>query len=575
MCSIYGIIYYKNHPKKYIEKEIQIMSLKTVHRGPDENEVEYFANGAIGMNRLSIIGPEDKKAMVQNSEDIYSVFNGEITNYKEISNNLSIDVMCDSEVILPMYKKYGEDFATKLGGMFSIAIYNSKENKLSLWRDALGVKPLYYYSNKDCFIFASEIKAIYSVLKKKPKINYECIDNILRYAFNPGENTAFCGIKKVMPGQKLTVCNGVVEKEKYWSLKKNKEYVFNEKENKKHKEELKDLLIKVVNENAYSDVPGGVFLSGGLDSSLIAAIMYKDKNTKYGVPISIRFSPNGVDDEKYVNMLEKLFNKKVEWVDITPEIARNTLEELVKFLDEPLENATHVGTYLMAKRARELGLKTVITGDGSDELFIGYERQECWIKNENAKDIYPSLSWIIPKSDINKLYNNKLKNALQHRKYIPENTDNINDALLYERGERLPEYHNMRLDRMTMAHSIEAKVPFEDVRIADYTFNLSIEELMQGERKGFLKDIATEYLPKELVYRKKAIFPSLPNEWISGDGINWAKRILLKRNSKIRKIINVKELKKYIDEHATGQKKHGKALWAIITLELWLQNLEK
>lgn len=573
MCSIYGIVYNKNHPKKYIEKNMEVMSLKTIHRGPDENEVKYFENAAIGMNRLSIIGPEDKKAMVQKSEDICSVFNGEITNYKELSNNLSIDIKCDSEVILPMYRKYGQDFVNQLGGMFSIAIYNSKENELTLWRDALGVKPLYYYSNKDCFIFASEIKAIYAVLKKKPKLNYECIDNILRYAFNPGENTAFCGIKKVMPGQKVTVRNGVIKKEKYWELKKNSEYVFNEDKNNIHKKELKELLNKVVLENAYSDVPGGVFLSGGLDSSLVAAMMYKDKNTKYGVPISIRFSPNGVDDEKYVSMLEKAFEKKVEWVDITPEVARNTLEELVKYLDEPLENATHVGTYLMAKKARELGLKTVITGDGSDELFIGYERQECWKKNNNPKEIYPSLSWIIPKNEIDKLYNNRFKKIIKDRKYIPENIDNIDDALIYERGERLPEYHNMRLDRMTMAHSIEAKVPFEDVRIANYTLNLSVDELMQGERKGFLKEIATEYLSEELVYRKKAIFPSLPNEWISGDGIKWAKKILLKRNSKIRKLMNMKELRKYIDEHATGFAKHGKALWAIITLELWLENL--
>ena len=575
MCSIYGIVYYKNHHKNYIEEKMKKMSLVTIHRGPDENEVKYFENAAIGMNRLSIIGPDDDKVMVQNSKDIYSVFNGEITNFKELCKDITADVKCDSEVIIPLYEKYGDDFVKQLGGMFSIAMYNSKENSLSIWRDALGVKPIYYYSDKDCFIFASEIKAIYEVLDNKPEINYNCIDNILRYAFNPGKGTAFCNIKKVMPGQKISVANGKITEEYYWNLRKNKKYNFNQIDNDAHKHQLKNLLQKIVAENTYSDVPGGIFFSGGLDSSIVDALSLKDLNSNYKVPISIRFLPNGVEDEKYAALLEKILDTKIEWVDITPELARKTLEELVKYLDEPLENATHIGTYLMSKKAKELGLKTVITGDGSDELFIGYERQECWFKYDNPKDIYPSLSCIIPKDDCDNLYNQDFKKIVKNNGHFQEQVDNIDDALLYERGERLPEYHNMRLDRMTMAHSIEAKVPFEDVRLADFSFNISIEELMHGTRKGMLKEVAKEWLPEEFVYRPKAIFPSLPNEWISGEGIDWAKSILLKDNCKIKSIFDMDKLKVYIEEHAKGEKKHGKQLWAIITLELWLQNLEK
>lgn len=481
MCSIYGIMYYKNHPKNYIEEKVKKMSSKTIHRGPDGREVKYFENGAIGMNRLSIIGPDDKKAMVQEYEDIYSVFNGEITNFKELSEDLSINVNCDSEVILPLYNKCGDDFVKQLGGMFAIAMYNSGKKSISLWRDALGVKPLYYYSDKDCFIFASEIKAIYAVLDKKPEINNTCIDNILRYAFNPGSQTIFCGIKKVMPGQKITVANGEIQEEFYWKLKKNNKYKFSQENCNTHSNELSDLLQKVIKENSYSDVPGGIFFSGGLDSSLITAMMFRDFNSNYKVPISIRFLPNSVEDEKYIDMFEIAFNQKVEWVDITPELARQTLEELVKYLDEPLENPTHVGTYLMSKRAKELGLKTVITGDGSDELFIGYKRQECWFKNKKPKEIYPSLSCIIPKEQCNKLYNKKFKKLIKNNKCPQEHVDNIDDALILERGERLPEYHNMRLDRI---------------------------------------------------------------------------------------------LKKYIDKQSKGKAKYGRQLWAIITLELWLENLE-
>lgn len=435
-----------------------------------------------------------------------------------------------------------------------------------------GVKPLYYYSNNEYFIFASEIKAIYATMDYKPELDYNAIDNILRYAFNPGRNTTFYEIKKVLPGEKIIVYDGNIKFERYWELKPNRDY--KEINSKDRIENFRELINEIVRENTYSDVKGGFFLSGGLDSSIVTAIAMQDKNSNYNVPISIRFLPNSVDDEKYVNILEKDFGRKVEWVDITPEIARNSLEELIKFIDEPLENPTHVGTYLMSKRARELGLKTVITGDGADELFIGYERQECWLKYKNPKEIYPSLSWKIPKKEMELLYNKDLLEKLKNKKYIPENISNMQQALFYERSERLPEYHNMRLDRMTMAYGIEAKVPFQDYRIADYSFKLSIEELMKNTRKGWLKEVAKAWLSDEIIYRKKSIFPSLPNEWIADSGIKWCKNILLDSNSKINMYFCKNTLENLIKEHSTNKVKHGKELWALIVLELWLRNLQ-
>ncbi len=576
MCSIYGIIYFKSCPKNVLETRMKKMSTKTIHRGPDVNEIKYFDNASIGMNRLSVIGPNYKKAMIQNEGQFYSIFNGEITNYKELGNELHIDPQCDSEIILPLYKKYNKSFVKKLGGMFSIALYDDYAKEFTLWRDPLGVKPLYYYMNNDFFIFASEIKAIYSAIDKKPELNYNAIDNILRYGLNPGNTTAFHEIKKVLPGEMVTIKNGNLKAEKYWSLKNNIEYTQLQEEEKQIKvENFKKLITTVMYENSYSDTQGGFFLSGGLDSSLATAISLQNDNSNYNKLISIRFLPNGVDDEKYVKIFENYFNKKVEWVNITPEIARNTLEDLIKFIDEPLANPTHVGTYLMAKRAKELNLKTIITGDGADELFIGYERQECWKKYNNAKAIYPSLSWIISKSDIETLYNKDFLSSIKNKKYIPETISNMEDALLYERGERLPEYHNMRLDRMTMAHGIEAKVPFQDYRIAEYSFELSIEELMQGTRKGWLKEIARSWLPDDIIYRKKSIFPSLPSEWISADGgVQWAKNILLDNDSKINAFINKNILENWIYEHSINKAKRGKELWALITLELWLRNLK-
>ena len=375
----------------------------------------------------------------------------------------------------------------------------------------------------------------------------------------------------------ITIYNGKIENEKYWNLKNNAEYINHDKIYKQNQiNDLQDILKNIVQENAMSDVKGGFFLSGGLDSSLLTAIVLKEKfKSNYKIPISIKFIPNGVEDEKYVKILENYFNTKIEWVQITNDIARNTLEELIKYLDEPLENPTHVGTYLMAKKARELGLKTVITGDGSDEFFIGYKRQVAWINDKNAKENYPSLNQIISKQNMEKLYKKDILNKLKNKSYIPENVKNMQEALFYERGERLPEYHNMRLDRMTMAYGIEAKVPFEDVRLAEFSLNISIEDLMRKERKGLLKEVSKKWLLDDVIYRKKSIFPSLPDEWISEEsGINWAKNILLNENALIKQYFNQNVIKEFIEDHEKNKIKYGRELWALIVLELWFQNLK-
>lgn len=575
MCSIYGIICYKECFKNSLEDKMIKMLEKTIHRGPDGNEIVYFPCAAIGMNRLSIIGIDNNNAMVQNYEQLYSVLNGEIANYKEFKQEVFQDVQCDSEIILPMYKKYGKYFVKKLGGMFSIAIYDKQINSICLWRDPLGIKPLYYYSNSQYFVFASEIKAIYAIIDNGFDIDYNAIDNILRYGFNSGRNTVFHRIKKVLPGEMVTFCDGNIKCEKYWELKSNRRYIEQtEKEKKEKIEEFRELVKRILREYLYSDVKGGFFTSGGLDSSLLTAIAFQDRSSHYTVPLSIRFLPHSVDDEKYVKILENYWNQTIEWVDITPGIARNTLEELIQFIDEPLGNPNHIGTYLMSKRSKELGVKTIITGDGADEFFVGYERQENWVRSEREKKLYSSLSWVFSKSDIDLLYNADFQKVFKNKKYIPETVSNIEEALLYERGERLPEYHNMRLDRMTMAHGIEAKVPFQDYRIVEYTLGLSIKELMLGTRKGWLKEVAGGWLPEDIIYRKKQIFPSLPNEWIAGEGIEWAKDILLDSKNKINILFEKKKLEDFMEKYATKKVEYGKNLWALITLELWMRNLE-
>lgn len=302
-------------------------------------------------------------------------------------------------------------------------------------------------------------------------------------------------------------------------------------------------------------------------------------SSRYTQPISLRFLPNPVADEEYAKLLEAYLKKKFEWVTVSDSLARAALEELIPFLDEPLENPIHVGTYLMAKRARELGIKTVITGDGSDEFFLGYERHTHWFKNPNPAASYPSLCWTMRPEEADQLYPPLAKESIRPMidgfgREIEPILD-MTSALQFERMERLTQYHNMRLDRMTMAHGIEAKVPFQDHRIIEYSLRIPPHILIGRTGKEWLQEAARPYLPEEIINRKKVMFPSLPDQWLSDEGSKWAAEILLDSDARIHKWVRPDVLEKYIDEHAHETHLRGKLLWALLTQELWLQNLKK
>ncbi|OPH47987.1 asparagine synthase (glutamine-hydrolyzing) [Paenibacillus ferrarius] len=576
MCSIYGMMFFEPVHPDTLKAKMEKMAEVSQHRGPDQSEIVVLDQVAIGMNRLSIISPEENSTVQKDRyQKRYAVLNGEIVNYRKLQGMLANKPTqnCDSAVILPLYEEYGRDFITKLAGMFAISIYDEKSGTLQLWRDPLGIKPLYYYFSNECVIFASEIKMIYAVMDEKPMVEFSAVDHILRYRLHPSSTTAFKGICKVLPGETIVVKDRKLTKERYWSLQPNQ----NVYDDKYGIEQFRELFIQVIRENCYADVPGGFFTSGGLDSSLVTAVALREKMSSYQQPISIRFSPNSVIDEKYGAVLEAYLGKKFEWVTITDELARQTLWDLSHYLDEPLENPIHVGTYLMAKRAKEMGLKSVLTGDGSDEFFLGYERHAIWFNHPNPAAGYSALHWTMRPEDATQLYKPHSK-ALVKTMVNGDNQSiepfrDMTHALLYERGERLPEYHNMRLDRMTMAHGIEAKVPFLDHRIVEFSLNIPTNKLIGIEGKEWLKNVASKWLPSDLIHRQKVLFPSLPNQWLSGKGGEWAASILLDSSAKVTDYLERSVMEQYMKQHMTGEVERGKLLWALLSLELWFQNI--
>lgn len=576
MCGIHEIIHSKNTTSAQLKNEMNMMLNQTKHRGPDQSEVAIFGNrAAIGMNRLSIVAPNKSSTIQKSDSGNYLVFNGEIVNHTELRKELKNppSQRSDSTIILPMLEEQGQDAIKKLAGMFAIGLYNLPNNTLQLWRDQLGIKPLYFHQSKEEIIFSSEIKSIAAVMSHEPEIDFAALDHILRYRFQPGRTTVFPDIQRVLPGQTVVFNQSEVSRRQFWNLDTNRTELTPDI----GIDQFRKLLVQVIQEHTQADVPGGFFVSGGLDSSLVTAIALREASgSSFRQPISLRFSPKSVVDEGYARILEKSLKTKFEWVDISDEIARQTLVELVPFMDEPLENPIHVGTYLMAKRAHDLGIKTVLTGDGSDEFFLGYERHANWFNNPNPIENYPKLHWTMKPEEAKELYTPEATAAV--KPMIDGFGDPVepfltmDQALLFERRERLPEYHNMRLDRMTMAHGVEARVPFLDHRIVDYSLQIPVETLFGDSGKGWLQKVAEPWLPSEILNRPKVLFPSLPDQWLSGEGADWAAEILLDPAAQIHKWLKHNIVEKYIKEHKDQTHLRGKQLWAMVALELWLKN---
>lgn len=580
MCGINGIIYFKDVPAERLRRNVTKMQVCTQHRGPDQSDIVILPRAALGMNRLSIVAPNEHSTVQSDAgHGLYALYNGEISNYQTLRRTMHARFAnhTDTALILPMFQQLGPDFIRQLAGMFAIAVYDEKHGRLQLWRDPLGIKPLYFYKSDECLVFSSEIKAIYAVVKEIPKPEFAALDHALRFRFVPGRSSVFPDIQRVLPGETITVTHdGTVQRKQYWQLRPNAA----QEDPKTSIEEFRQLLQTVVAENTQADVKGGYFVSGGLDSSLTTALALQNES-RYTKPISIRFTPNSVIDEKYGKLLESFLGTSFNWVEISSQTAREAMVELSAFQDEPLENPIHIGTYLMAKRARELGVKSVITGDGSDEFFLGYERHNCWFTQPlaEAQQTYPRFLWTCTPAEAEELYTaDAMRSTIPMKDAYGEPIEpfaNIDRMLQFERLDRLTEYHNMRLDRMTMAHGVEAKVPFLDHRIVEYSLRIPAATLHGQTAKEWLKQAASPWLPKEILYREKVHFPSLPDTWLGGEGAEWARTILLDPGAHIRQWTKRRVVERFIDEQEREVAKHGRLLWALIVLELWLQNVDR
>jgi asparagine synthase (glutamine-hydrolysing) len=618
MCGICG----KIDPDGVSRDEIKRMTSVLAHRGPDDQGIFVDKTFGFGHRRLSIIDLDSGQQPMSDEEgNLLITFNGEIYNYQELRKELEskcrFRTKSDTEVILHLYAEKGEDCVKYMRGMFAFAIYDFRNKKLFLARDHLGQKPLYYYHDGSAFIFASEIKAILEVEPKLRQLDCNALYEYLTIRVITPPRSMFRNIRKLAPGHSLTFLNGKVAIKPYWQLKYEPKLKggFNE-----ILEELDRQVETSVKYHLVSDVPVGAFLSGGLDSSIVVAMM-----TKFMEQPVMTFSGDvpyqNYSEIPYARMVVEKYKTFHHELTINPSLIR-TLPDLVWHLDEPSDPLS-VCMYYLAGLTRK-HVKVVLGGDGGDELFGGYDRyygnilvshygllptyirkqvfgkilnympEGFWYRSfshrlrwihqmsfyTGGERYAKSLSYFYFSDGYKKtLYTDEFRDRVgmfdpDHcltEYFESDNATEIIDKMLYvDSMTRMPDHPNMILDRMTMAHGLEARAPFLDHKLAEFCAIIPPVYKVKGTKRRIIQtELAKKYLPPALITKKKQGFSS-PLNYLLADEFKHLYKTFLNDSRLVQKgFLNQSAINKLLHEHLNNKMDHGNRLWLICNAEVW------
>lgn len=615
MCGIAG---YYSFNGNFPEFELKQMSDSIAHRGPDADG--FYNDDICGLahKRLSIIdlSASANQPMFSHSGKFVVVFNGEIYNYKEIASelNISFKTTSDTEVILEAFEKWGVDFVNKLNGMFAIAIYDKIEKCLFLFRDRIGIKPIYYFWNNNDFIFSSELKAITSIrrIKNDLSINKTAVNEFFNLGYIPEPHSIYNNISKFPSGSYAIIDNKGLKIEPYWDL--------NSKINSKTlnhydevKAELKALMESSVKYRLISDVPYGTFLSGGIDSSLVTAIASRVSSEKLNT-FTIRFDDSKYNEADFAKKIAEYLGTNHHEFTVTYNDAKNLVEEITSVYDEPYADSSAIPTMLVSKLARKYVTMT-LSGDGGDELFHGYGAYN-WANRLNN----PLVSTFRkPISSVMSLMNDKYKRAgkvfdykelssikshifsqeqyffsnlelsellaKEYREEVSynENFENLKRKLTPSESQALFDIHYylkddllVKVDRASMKYSLETRVPFLDYRIVEFAANVSPElKINNGIQKYIAKELLYDYIPKEYFDRPKWGFAIPLKNWLKDDLRYLIEDELSDKRISEDGIFNLKYIQKLKSDFFDGQNHLYNRLWACIVFNKWLHNESK
>jgi len=578
------------------EPSVKAMCDRLSHRGPDDEGFFIDSGIAIGNRRLSIVDvPGGNQPVHNENEDIHVVYNGEIYNYKEIMNDLISNghkfyTSSDTEVIVHAYEQYGHDCIKRFCGMFAFALWDSRKKELFLARDPIGIKPLYYHFDGETLRFASEIKAIIEDENVPRQIDTDSMSDYLSFRFVPAPKTMFRGIMKLPAAHYMLFRNGNINIEKYWDAEFTS--------SKKTPGEFRGLFMDIVASHMMGEVPVGAFLSGGLDSSAIVAAM---KTVKEDIKtFSVGFDLPGYNEFEYSDMVAAKFS--TDHKKLTLDFSSfDALPSVAWHFDEPVADPAAVPLYHLSRMAKK-SVTVLLSGEGSDELFGGYTSASLnatLMKISRLKGnalgallapigyAFPDIPYIgnvvksvaLPYADffseISSTYKKNDRASLLQGP--PRSTHGSNPLNGYLNAKRTTELNRMlyvslkllqdglmmKADKMTMAASIESRVPFLDKRIVEFSASLP-DAMKRG--KYVVKESMKGFLPTAVIYRKKTGFP-VPIDAILKEKEGTVKDLIL--NGAMSKYFRRDALERVVASHFNGGKKRGSQIYTLLMLELW------
>jgi asparagine synthase (glutamine-hydrolysing) len=599
---------------------------KLHHRGPDDLGMIFKNNFSMGHVRLSIIDLTIGGHQPMVYENLTLVFNGEVYNHSEIrltleSFSYTFDSSSDTEVVLKAFHKWGVNAVDRFIGMFAFSIFDSITEELYIFRDRMGVKPLYYYKNEEMFAFGSEIKSLLEY-DENVEINKEALYEYFKFGYISSNGSIYNNIYKLLPGHYMVYNNNNnnIKTIQYWSVEKfllMDEFIKSEEE---LIDDLENLLISAFKYRMVSDVPVGIFLSGGIDSSLVAAILQKHYGGIH--TFTIGFESDKYDESVYAEKIADYLGTKHTTKIINTDDAKDYLYELANIFDEPFGDASAIPTLLVSKLAKDNGIKVVLSADGGDEIFCGYERywkifkigkiifkipypirygmskimslfNEKYLSNffkiTNFQKKYSTLKNMLKAKDWNSLYinmishhnNDNLDKLLNYsiidkssvlEKYfdITKKIHPMQGMMLWDQHRYLSDNILVKVDRATMYNSIEGREPLLDHRIAEFMARVPFSyKYKNGNSKYLLKKVLERYVPKELFVRPKMGFSIPKEEWLSNDLREFVDSFLTEKSNK-DDLINLKNIQEeYSNLELNNKYVNFNKLWLIVIYKLW------
>ena len=611
MCGITGFV-----NTRWSQQQLEQMTCKLAHRGPDAQGFYTDPNEGLGLGhrRLSIIDLSEAANQPFYSHDkrYIMVFNGEVFNYQEIAAKYSIQqrTHSDSEVILEAFALKGIDAVQDFNGMFTMAIWDTVKKELFLIRDRFGVKPLLYYWDNKNFAFASELKALLELDIPK-QINQRSLQDYFFLEYIPGNESIIKNIFKLPNGHYLKISQGrAPEIKQYYSIFDKLNPSLKNISEDKALEEFEALLSSSVKLRQISDVPIGAFLSGGTDSSLICALFQK-QNTMPINTFTIGFDVKEFDETKYANRVAAHLKTAHRQFHLTDKDSISIVDKLATYYDEPFAAPSCIPSYLVCNKARSL-VTVALSGDGGDELFMGYgyyglyKRLKSFYKNyppfsrkaaaglmnllnkryqrasrllgfRNDEDLFVNIwsqeQYMFTQKEISQLLGTPYRNETVTADWKRINELDLEDEekiSLFDINNYLTNNLLYKMDSASMANSLEVRTPYLDYRLVEFSVNLPLRfKINNGTQKYLMKKLLEKYIPNDLVYRKKWGFPAPVGEWLYKDLRYMIDKWLSNEQIKATGILDGQMVQKVVKDFLSGKKYHHKRVWAMIIFQMW------